>query len=143
MPLVQITATENLLTKQERDKFVTLVSDAVLVAEGADPKFPGAQALVWANYSETPEGKFYVAGKNIPNPPLIVEVTTPELALSQETRNKLSSDIGDIVNQFIGTYQDRLNHWAIFREVDEGSWAGNGQIFSLAGIQNAMNIKTA
>jgi len=143
MPLVQITAAENLLNKQSRDEFVSQVSDAILVAEGADPAFPAAQALVWANYSETPEGKFYVAGKNIATPPLIVEVTTPELAFNQEARNKLSSDIGEIVNRFIGTYEDRLNHWAIFHEVAEGSWGGNGQIFSLAGIQDVMNIKVA
>jgi hypothetical protein len=28
-------------------------------------------------------------------------------------------------------------------EIDEGSWAGGGQVFPLAGIQAAMNIKAA
>jgi len=33
-----------------------------------------------------------------------------------------------------------LNHWTMLNEVAEGSWSGNGQIFSFEAIKKAMNI---
>jgi len=47
------------------------------------------------------------------------------------------------VDDIAGIFEDRLNHWTMLYEIDEGSWAGGGQIFPLTGIQAAMNIKAA
>ena len=51
--------------------------------------------------------------------------------------------LGNIVDDTVGPYEGRLNHWAMLYEVDEGSWTGGGQVFPLAGIQAAMSIKAA
>lgn len=84
-----------------------------------------------------------MGGKNIDRPPLKVAVTTPEGALDDESRTALVTEIGRIVDEIVGPFDGRLNHWAMLFEISEGGWAGGGQIFPLAGIQAAMNIKVA
>jgi len=143
MPLIQVTAPEGALSKQNQDALMSRLSNAVLKAEGAPIEYAGAQGLVWAHYIEQPKGTTYVGGQAIAKPPLRIAVTTPEGALNDATRNSLAAEIGAIVDEIYGPFEGRLNHWAMLYEVMEGGWAGGGQIFPLAGIQSAMNIKAA
>ncbi|MBV1932074.1 MAG: hypothetical protein KUG71_10200 [Porticoccaceae bacterium] len=143
MPLIQVEAPANTLTKTEQDRLISQLSNAVLKAEGAPIDDAGAQSLVWAYYNEQPEGSAYVGSRNLKQPPLRIAVTTPEGALHEVNRHSLVAEIGRIVDGIVGPFEDRLNHWAMLYEVSEGSWAGGGQIFPLAGIQAAMNIKAA
>ncbi len=141
MPLIQVTAEEGMLSKSKQDDLMIRVSNAVLKAERAPVDSEGAQALTWAYYNETAEGATYVGGQNIVAPPVRVNITTPEGALNAETRGELVAEIGEIIDDVVGSYEGRLNHWAMLHEVAEGSWAGGGQIFPLAGIKAAMDIQ--
>jgi len=141
MPLIQVTAEKNTLTKTQQDDLMDRVSIAVLKAERAPVDFEGARALTWAYFTEAAEGSVYIGGENIDNPPVRIAVTTPEGALNAGTRSELVAEIGEIVDDVVGPFEGRLNHWAMLYEVAEGSWAGGGQIFPLAGIKAAMNIK--
>lgn len=143
MPLIHVTANQGALNKTDQDALMTRLSNAVLSSEGASVEDPAAQSLVWAYYDEQPAGSIYVGGKNIDQPPLKIAVTTPEGALHNETREALVEEIGQIVDELVGSFDGRLNHWAMLYEINEGGWAGGGQIFPLAGIQAAMNIKAA
>jgi phenylpyruvate tautomerase PptA (4-oxalocrotonate tautomerase family) len=143
MPLIQVTAPQNALNKPQQDTLMSRISNAVLTAEGAPLADPGAQSLVWAYYQEQPVSKIYVGGENLGQPPFRIDVTTPQGALTEAARGALVKALGDIVDDIVGHYEGRLNHWAMLYEVDEGSWAGGGQVFPLAGIQAAMNIKAA
>ena len=143
MPLLQVTATENTLSNAAQDTLMQQLSNAVLKAERAPIESAGAQSLVWAYYDERPQDAIYVGGKPTNKAPLRIAVTTPEGALTETARESLVAEIGNIVDAHIGTYEGRLNHWAMLYELDEGSWAGGGQIFPLAGIQAAMDIPTA
>lgn len=143
MPLIQVTAPQGAVAKAQQNGFMARLSDAVLKAERAPTEDAGAQALTWAHYLEQPEGTSYVGGRPIENPPLRIAVTTPQGALTAATRGELVAEIASIVDETVGTFEGRLNHWAMLYEVDEGSWAGGGQVFPLAGIQAAMNIKAA
>ncbi len=143
MPLIHVTASQGTLNKKDQDRLMPRLSNAVLKAEGAPINDPGAQSLVWAYYDEKPEGTFYVGGKNLDKTPLVIAVTTPEGALNDATRKSLVEEIGQIVDDIMGPFEGRLNHWAMLHELNEGGWAGSGKIFPLAGIQAAMNIKAA
>ncbi len=143
MPLIQVTAPQGVLNKKDQDALMSQLSNAVLKSEGADISDPAAQALVWAYYDERPDGACYVGGKNLEKAPLCIAVTTPEGALNDETRKALVEEIGAIVDTIVGSFEGRLNHWAMLHELNEGGWGGAGQIFSLAGIQAAMNIQAA
>lgn len=140
MPLIQVQAPQGTLKKDDQDAFMKRISNAVLKSERAPIESTGAQSLVWAYYDEKPAGAIYVGGKILDQPPLRIAVTTPEGALNAETRKSLVNDLGQIVDEFVGPFDGRLNHWAMLYEVDEGSWAGGGNIFPLAGIQAAMDI---
>jgi len=141
MPLIQVAAQKDTLTKTKQDDLMARVSNAVLKAERAPTDFEGAQALTWAYYTETPEGSVYIGGENIDSPPLRIAVSTPEGALNADTRSELVAEIGEIVDDIVGPFEGRLNHWTLLNEVAEGSWAGGGQVFPLVGIKSAMNIK--
>jgi phenylpyruvate tautomerase PptA (4-oxalocrotonate tautomerase family) len=143
MPLIQVTAANGALNQADRDALVSRLSGAVLKAERAPIFDAGAQALTWATYQELPRGAVYVGGQAIEQPPLRVNIMTPEGALNAETRAELAAEVGAIVDDVIGVFEGRLNHWVMLHEVAEGSWGGAGQIFPLAGIQEAMNIKPA
>lgn len=140
MPLIQVTAPQQALNKNDQDSLMTRISTAVLKAERAPIDDAGALALTWAYYTEQPGGTFYV-GREVPlKAPLRIAVTTPEGALNEGTRKELVEEIGAIVDDVVGPAEDGLNHWTMLYELDEGSWAGNGQIFGLADIKTAMNI---
>jgi hypothetical protein len=140
MPLVQVTAPKGTFSKTNQDALMSRLSNAVLKAERASIDDPAAQSLVWAYFYEIPEGACYVGGKNLDNTPLRIALTTPEGALNAETRKSLVEEVGCIIDELVGPFDGRLNHWTMLYELDEGSWAGGGQIFPLAGIQAAMNI---
>lgn len=141
MPHIQVTAPKNTLTKHQQDTLMSKLSNAVLSAEGAPIGDTGAQSLVWAYYDERPITSIYVGGENLSEPPLRIAVTTPQGALNAASRESLVTEIGRIVDDLVGPFHGRLNHWAMLYEVSEGSWAGGGQVFPLAGIQAAMNIQ--
>ena len=141
MPLIQVTAAQGTLNRTEQHSLMSRLSNAVLKAEGAPIKDKGAQSLVWAYYDEKPINAIYVGGTFIGNPPLRIDITTPEGALHEATRHSLVEEIGEITDNFIGPFEGRQNHWAMLYEVSDGSWAGGGEVFPLAGIQSAMNIK--
>jgi phenylpyruvate tautomerase PptA (4-oxalocrotonate tautomerase family) len=143
MPLIQVTASQDALDKSQQDALMSRISNAVLTAEGAPLTDPGAQSLVWAYYEEQPVGTIYVGGGNLQQPPFLIAVTTPQGALTEATRDSLVIALGDIVDDIVGPFEGRLNHWVNLYEVAEGSWAGGGQVFPLVGIQAAMNIKAA
>jgi len=143
MPHIHVTAPQGSLNKSQQDALISQLSNAVLKAERAPIEDDGAQSLVWAYYHEQPEGTSYVGGKAIKEPPFRIAVTTPEGALNAETRNELVAEIGQIIDGTVGTFEGRLNHWAMLYEVAEGSWGGAGQVFSLAAIQSVMNINPA
>ena len=143
MPLIQVTASQGTLEKKDQDILMSRISNAVLKYERAPIDDPGAQSLVWAYYQEIPNGAVYVGGEILETPPIRINITTPEGALNDLTRQSLVKELGNIVNDIIGPFEGRLNHWAMLNELDEGSWAGGGQIFGLKDIQGAMNIKAA
>ena len=140
MPLIQVTAPSNSLEKRDQDALMSRVSNAVLKAERAPIDDDGAQSLVWAYYHEMNADAVYIGGERPESPPFRVAITTPEGALNDAAREALAKDIGEIVDDIVGPFEGRLNHWVMLTELDEGSWAGGGQIFPLAGIQAAMNI---
>lgn len=142
MPLIQVQAPQGALEKKDQAAFMSRISNAVLKSERAPIESAGAQSLVWAYFDEKPAGAIFVGGEILEQAPLRIAVTTPEGALNAETRKSLVNEIGEIVDEFIGPFEGRLNHWAMLYEVDEGSWGGGGQIFPLAGIQAAMDIPT-
>ena len=113
MPLIQVDAPLGDLDKSKQDALMSQLSNAVLTAEGAPLASAGAQSLVWAHFNEKPQGTFYVGGVPLDKPPFRIAVTTPQGALSDETRTSLVAEIGRIVDDFVGPHEDRLNHWAM------------------------------
>lgn len=143
MPLIQVIAPEGALNKKAQNTLMSRISNAVLKAEHAPIESSGAQSLVWAYYTEQAEGTVYVGGKNLNKSPLRIAITTPEDALNDRTRKELIAAIGIIIDETIGRFEERLNHWTMLYEINDGSWGGAGQVFRLSDIQTAMDIHAA
>ena len=143
MPLINVTAPKGILPKKQITDLMNRISEAVLEAEGAPIDYAGARALTWSYYREVAKDGVFIGGVNIDQPPLLIEVTTPEGALNTKREAALIAAIGVIVDDLVGPYEDALNQWTLLREIKDGNWSGSGQIFPLAGIQAAMNIKAA
>lgn len=140
MPLIRVTTQEGTFDKATQKKFIEEVTDAVLTAEGANPKDPAAQSLVWLYYSEQKPSDVYIGKQNIANPPVLIRVTAPSGALDLKANEALAKSINAIVNDFIGPFDDRLNHWLLVDEIPKTGWASNGLVFSIENIKSAMNI---
>lgn len=140
MPLIRVTAQEGTFDKATQNKFMEEVNDAVLTAEGADPKDPAAQSLAWIYYTEQQKGDVYIGKKNIDTPPVLIRVTTPAGSLDQAASKALAISINAIVNDFIGIFDGRLNHWLLIDEIPKTGWASNGVVFSIEDVKSAMNI---
>lgn len=142
MPLIQVEAPKGALNKNDQDALMSRISNAVLKAERAPIDHAGAQSLAWAYYDERAEGSIYIGGETFDQTPLRIAITTPDGALTDTTRAELVAEIGEIIDDIVGTYEGRLNHWTMLYDLAEKHWSGNGQIFPLAAIKEAMNIKT-
>jgi len=140
MPLIRVTAQEGTFDKATQNKFMEEIIDAVLTAEGADPKDPAAQSLAWAYYTEQQKSDVYIGKQNVDTPPVLVRVTTPASALDQAANNALAKSVNAIVNDFIGLFDGRLNHWLLIDEIPKTGWASNGVVFSIEDVRSAMNI---
>ena len=140
MPLIRITAQEGTFNNATQNKFIEEVSDAVLTAEGADPKDPAAQSLVWAYFTEQKQSDVYIGKQNIDTPPVLIRVTAPAGALNRAANEGLAQSINAIVNDFIGPFEGRLNHWLLIDEIPKTGWASNGVVFSIEDVRSAMNI---
>lgn len=140
MPHIRIKAQEGTFEKATQDKFVAEVTDAVLTAENASPADDAAQSLTWVYFNAFPKGNIYIGKQVIDTPPVIIEVTTPQGALNEKTRQSLETAVNAIVKDFIGEFDNRLNHWLLMDEIAEGSWASAGIVFSLDNIKAAMHI---
>ncbi len=142
MPYLQIITSQDSLDKAAQGALVCRISNAILEAECAKIGDAAAQSLVWAHYFELPQDAIYVGGKVIEAPPFRIAIHTPEGALTDITRGRLVSAIGNIVDDIAGPIEGRLNHWTMLYEITDGNW-GAGQVLRLPDIQSAMNIKQA
>lgn len=140
MPHIRIKAQVGTFEKATQDKFVAEISDAILTAENASPDDDAAQALTWVYFNEFPKGNVYIGKNIIDTPPVVIELSTPEGALNPASRASLSKAVNTIVKDFIGEFDNRLNHWLLIDEISEGSWASAGIVFSLDDVKSAMNI---
>ncbi len=140
MPHIRITAQEGTFEKATQDKFVAEITDAILTAEHANPSDDAAQSLAWAFFNELPKGNVYIGKEILETPPVVIQVTTPEGSLDQEGRNLLEQNINAIVNDFVGVFEGRLNHWLLMNEIPGGGWASAGVVFSIDDVKSAMNI---
>ena len=143
MPLINVTASKGILQKKQIADLMNRISEVVLEAEGAPVDYAGARALTWSYYREVAKDEIFIGGQNIDQPPMLIEVTTPAGALNTEREVSVVAAIGVIVDDILGLYEGALNQWTLLREIKDGNWSGSGQIFPLAGIQAAMNIKAA
>lgn len=143
MPTITVTAPKGALDKAVRDALMKRLSDTLLKWEGADVSSPVAQSIAWTYYNEAPADGFYVGGVATSDPRFKIDVTTPQGALTEDTRGELAKEIGEIVEDMTGAAGAGLNHWVLFHEINDGAWAAAGRIVRRADIAAILKASAA
>jgi phenylpyruvate tautomerase PptA (4-oxalocrotonate tautomerase family) len=128
MPKMDVTLPEGALSAEQKEELPGRMAAALLRWEGA-PDTEFFRSISWLHLHELPLEAMYTAEGPTKTPQAIVEVTTPEGALSDRRRAGLVRELNDLVLEATGWDGDAmLRVWVICREVDEGSWGAGGQI---------------
>ena len=142
MPLIQVGAPKGAMCKEKQNTFMKKLSDAVMKSEGATIGDKGAESLTWAYYNEIEKESCYLGGNIIDKQPIYITVTTPQDAISVESKKVLTQEVKLMVDDAIGEYDDRLNYWLIFLNADaDDTWGAAGQLFTLSQIKSVMSIE--
>lgn len=138
MPMIEVTAPDGALSRDQQDRLMQRLTETLLKWEGAPKDSQVARAISWGYYHTMPRGDFYIAGVPSASPRLKVEITTPVGALGEKTRAGLVAEIETIMREETGETGGGGNHWVLLREIAEGHWASGGRIFRMADIRDAV-----
>lgn len=141
MPMIELTAPKGALDNAAQDSLAKTLTDTLLKWEGAPVDNPVAQAISWLFVDEKEQGTFYVAGAPIREPHWKVKITVPEGVLDDEKKAGLVADVTQIVADFTEDSEVGPRTWCIIREVKDGNWGSDGEIFRRRDIVKAVYAK--
>jgi len=128
MPKIDLTLPDDALTPEARSKLPGELAAALLRWEGA-PDSSFFRSISWTHLHELPADAMHTADGQATESQAIVEVTTPQGALSERRRAGLAEEVTKLVLDATGWGDDsKLRVWVMCREIDEGSWAAAGEI---------------
>jgi phenylpyruvate tautomerase PptA (4-oxalocrotonate tautomerase family) len=128
MPKIDLTLPDDALTAEARAKLPGELAAALLRWEGA-PDSSFFRSISWTHLHELPADAIHTADGPATDPQAIVEVTTPQGALSDRRRAGLAEEVTRLVLDATGWGDDaKLHVWVMCREIEEGSWAAAGEI---------------
>lgn len=128
MPKIDLTVPADALSTEARAELPGRLAATLLKWEGA-PDSGFFRSISWTHLHELPADAIHTADGRSDQPQAIVEITTPEGALSERRRAGLVEDVTEQVLEATGWDDDaKLRVWVMCREIDEGSWGAGGQI---------------
>jgi phenylpyruvate tautomerase PptA (4-oxalocrotonate tautomerase family) len=137
MPKMDLTIPEGALSPEAKSKLPSEMAAALLRWEGA-PDTEFFRGISWTHVHELPEGAIHDADGSTDKPQAIVEVTTPEGALSDRRRAGLAEELTKMVLEATGWPEEAsMRVWILCREIDEGSWAAAGQVIQFEQLRAA------
>ncbi|MGH2923464.1 MAG: tautomerase family protein [Solirubrobacterales bacterium] len=136
MPMLELKLPEGELSDDAKAELPGELAAALLRWEGA-PDTAFFRSIAWCHIRELPaEAMHHVDG--VAEPHAVVEVTTPEGALSDRRRAGLVEEATKLVLGATGWGEEAaLRVWILCREIDEGSWGAGGQIVQFEQLRAA------
>ena len=136
MPKMDLTIPEGALSPEAKSKLPGEMAAALLRWEGA-PDTEFFRGISWTHVHELPEGAIHNADGPTGDPQAVVEVTTPEGALSDRRRAGLAEELTKMIMEATGWPEEAgMRVWILCREIDEGSWAA-GQVIQFEQLRAA------
>jgi phenylpyruvate tautomerase PptA (4-oxalocrotonate tautomerase family) len=142
MPLLEVTVPEGALDDEAKRELPPKLAAKLLEWEGA-PDTAFFRSISWAHVNELPAETMHTADGLPADPHAIVFVTTPQGALSERRRAGLVEDVTKLMLEATGWGAEAgLRVWVLCREIEEGSWAANGQIVRFEQLRAAANAES-
>lgn len=137
MPKLDLTIPEGALSDEAKRDLPGLMAAALLRWERA-PDTEFFRSISWTHVHELPEGAMHTADGVAEHPQAVVDVTTPQGALSDRRRGELVSELTALILDATGWCDDAaLRVWVLCREVEEGSWGAGGGIIRYEQLKEA------
>jgi phenylpyruvate tautomerase PptA (4-oxalocrotonate tautomerase family) len=137
MPKIDLTYPAGALDADAKAELPGKLAAALLRAERA-PDTEFFRSISWTHVHELPADAVHTADGQAEKPQFIVEVTTPEGALSDRRRGEMAADATDLIVEAAGlAEEDKLNVWVLMREINEGSWAAAGNVIQFEQLKAA------
>ena len=128
MPRIDFTFTAGALDADAKAELPGKLAAALLRAERA-PDTEFFRSISWTHVHELPADSVHTADGPAEKPQFIVEVTTPEGALSDRRRAEMVTEATELVVEAAGLApEDAINVWVMCREINEGSWGAAGNV---------------
>lgn len=132
MPMIFVKLPRNIFDTDQLHSLGSAITKAAHKAEGI-PDDPKHHLLTTVMIEEISPQLIFVAGQAVvPHRlPVIVLVYPPQGVLDGDRRAVLAQEINAAVLKIAGEFADRITVSCIPIDVPEGSWGGNGQIWTL------------
>jgi phenylpyruvate tautomerase PptA (4-oxalocrotonate tautomerase family) len=137
MPKMDLTISQGALSGEAKAELPGKLAEALLRWEGA-PDTDFFRSISWMHVHELPADATHSANGPTDESRAIVEVTTPQGALSDRRRAGLAEELTGLILEATGWGDEaKLRIWVMCREIDEGSWAAAGQIVHFEQLRQA------
>jgi phenylpyruvate tautomerase PptA (4-oxalocrotonate tautomerase family) len=135
MPILDVTYPAGAIPDPAREGLIDELTKAVLRAERA-PDTDLVRSITWVFIHELPPDDVLAGGLPPRTPPIRVEVTTPEGALSPSRRSELIAAATSAVCEAVGIdAPGATSVWVLLRDVPEGSWGAGGEVVRLSALR--------
>ena len=137
MPKIDFTYTAGALDATAKAELPGKLAAALLRAERA-PDTEFFRSISWTHVHELPADAVHTADGQSEKPQFVLEVTTPQGALSDRRRAEMVKEATDLVVEAAGLApEDSLNVWVLHREINEGSWGAAGNVIQFEQLKAA------
>ena len=137
MPKVDLTYSAGALTPEAKSELPAKLAATLLKWENA-PDTEFFRSISWTHVHELAADATHDA--NGPDAPahFVIDVTTPQGALSDRRRGELAKEMTEQVLEATGlTAEDAIRVWVLMHEVPEGSWGAAGGIVQFEQLREA------
>jgi phenylpyruvate tautomerase PptA (4-oxalocrotonate tautomerase family) len=137
VPIIELTYTEGALDATARAELPAKLAAAHLKAERA-PDTDFFRSVSWTLVNELPADCVHTANGQADKPQFLVQVTTPDGALSDRRREELVKEATALILEAAGLpEEDGLNVFIIHNAVPEGSWGAAGNVVHFEALREA------
>lgn len=143
MPKVDLTYSAGALSPEAKSELPAKLAATLLKWENA-PDTEFFRSISWTHVHELAADATHDA--NGPDAPahFVIDVTTPQGALSDRRRAELAKEMTEQVLEAAGlTAEDAIRVWVLMHEVPEGSWGAAGGIVQFEQLREAAKAERA
>ena len=137
MPKIDLTYSAGALSPDAKAELPAKLAATLLKWEKA-PDTEFFRSISWTHVHElAPDSTHDANGPDAPSH-FVIDVTTPQGALSDRRRAELAKELTEQVSEAAGLdADDAIRVWVLMHEVDEGSWAAAGGIVRFEQLREA------